>query len=173
MRKRSSLSFFLGIGLGAFVLALVEALLEVHFPGTDVFLFKEAGVNLATQGKFVAANLPHTPFGEERAFAYYPPLYPFVFGVWSWLVGVGLQQSIFFDALLRILRTFLMVVLIYPTFSKDFFTKKERYFRWTLGIFFCLLTLASTDRDRPDELAIILACFYLLRLLPKLTLELR
>ncbi|NBT58885.1 hypothetical protein EBT16_08895, partial [bacterium] len=61
---------------GALLLALWEMFLEVHVPGTDVFLFKEAGVNLATKGKFVAAFLPHMAFGDEKPFAYYPPVYP-------------------------------------------------------------------------------------------------
>lgn len=164
MKWRGSLFFLWGVGGGAFVLALLETFWEIHFPGTDVFLFKEAGVNLATQGKFVATNLPHTPFGEERPFAYYPPLYPFFFGVWSWLVGVGLKQSIFFDSLLKVLRTGLMLVLIWPSLPESFFVKRERYFRWALGLFFCLLTVASTDRDRPDELAILFGLLFLITL---------
>jgi len=155
MEKKASSMFLAAVGLGMLALAGIEVLFEVHVPGTDVFLFKEAGVNLATQGKFVAANLPHMHFGEERPFAYYPPLYPFFFGVWSWLVGVGLKQSILFDALIRIVRTGLMWFIMGPGMPVGFFDKKNRLFLWVLGLLLCLLSVASTDRDRPDELALV------------------
>lgn len=148
-------NFQLSVLLGALLLSALEILLEVHVPGTDVFLFKEAGVNLATKGKFVASYLPHMAFGDERPFAYYPPLYPFFFGVWSWVVGIGLKQSLLFDSLLRLIRTFLMLRLFVPALPDSFFEKKKSGIRWGTGLLFCVLSLLSTDRDRPDELALI------------------
>lgn len=153
--ERSRLTFQWWVFCGALALSILEVLFEVHVPGTDVFLFKEAGVNLATKGKFVASYLPHMAFGEEKPFAYYPPIYPFVFGVWSWIVGVGLKQSLLFDSFLTLIRTMLMLQLIAPSFSDSFFDKKHRIVRWATAIFFCLFSLISTDRDRPDELALI------------------
>ena len=153
--RRPQVTFQLGVFLGALIFAVCELFLEVHVPGTDVFLFKEAGVNLATKGKFVAAYLPHMVFGDERPFAYYPPLYPFFFGVWSWIVGVGLKQSLLFDSFLTITRTMLMLFLVVPSLPTSFFEKKQKVFRWATGILFALLSMISTDRDRPDELALI------------------
>ena len=154
--KEPRVTFLFGVFLWALLLAICELLLEVHVPGTDVFLFKEAGVNLATKGKFVAAYLPHMVFGDERPFAYYPPLYPFLFGVWSWIVGVGLKQSLLFDSVLTIFRTMLMLFLVLPAVPKSFFEdNKNRLVRWISGILFCLISVISTDRDRPDELALI------------------
>ncbi|MFM8268965.1 MAG: hypothetical protein ACKN9V_02160 [Pseudomonadota bacterium] len=162
--KGPRIHFQLGVLFGALVLVALETILEVHVSGTDVFLFKEAGINLATKGKFVASFLPHMMFGEERPFAYYPPLYPFIFGIWSWIVGVGLKQSLFFDSLLTIGRTLLMLRLVVPTLPESFFSKKQWAIRWGAGLLFCLLSLVSTDQDRPDELALIwglLLCFSL------------
>lgn len=123
---------------------------EVRFPGTDVFLFKEAGVNLATKGKFVVANLPHMPPDLEMPYAYYPPVYPFLFGVWSKAFGVGLSQSILYDSLLRLLRTLalgLLVLLINPLLLRY-----RRLLPALVGILL-VLSLLSTDGDRPEELA--------------------
>jgi len=153
--KRPHVTFPLGVFLGAVALAFWEIVLEVHVPGTDVFLFKEAGINLATKGRFVASFLPHMAFGDEKPFAYYPPLYPFAFGVWSWIVGVGLKQSLLFDSVLTIIRTLLVLFLVLPSFPKSFFEKEGKVLRWSTGVLLCLISLVSTDRDRPDELALI------------------
>lgn len=147
--------FVWGVMSFGFCLLLLEVLGEVHVPGTDVFLFKEAGVNLALKGQFVASYLPHMPFGVEKTFAYYPPLYPFFFGVWSWLFGVGLLQSLAFNSILALLRTFLMLCLVAPQLPAELFSQKNRVLRGAIGLFFVLLCLVSTDRDRPDELALV------------------
>jgi hypothetical protein len=133
----------------------LSVILEVHLPATDVFLFKEAGINLATKGRFVASNLPHMLPGQEFIFSYYPPVFPFLFGVWSKILGVGLRQSILFDGLLKTIRTLLLLLLVAPRIGellKSRFTEK-------IGIV-CLGTVTlmaflSTDGDRPDELAMI------------------
>ncbi|NBX83834.1 hypothetical protein EBQ90_12250 [bacterium] len=153
MTNGSLLKYFLAIGIGGLALLFMDAFFEIHTPGSDVFLFKEAGVNLATQGRLVAAYLPHMDFGQEKPFAYYPPVYPFVFGVWTWLVGVGLKQSICFNGLLTLLRTLLMLVLVAPAISQEFWSPSFRWKRLGSGILFLILTVLSTDRDRPDELA--------------------
>ena len=155
MTNGSLLKYFVAIGIGGLALLFMDAFFEIHTPGTDVFLFKEAGVNLATQGRLVAAYLPHMDFGEEKPFAYYPPVYPFVFGVWTWLVGVGLKQSICFNGFLTLLRTLLMVVLVAPAISQEFWSPSFRWKRRGSGILFLILTVLSTDRDRPDELALV------------------
>lgn len=155
MTNGSLLKFLLGLGIGGLVLLFIDVFLEIHTPGTDIFLFKEAGINLATQGRLVAGYLPHMNFGEEKPFAYYPPVYPFVFGVWTWLVGVGLKQSICFNGLLTLLRTLLMLVLVAPAISSEFWSPAFRLRRWGSGSLLLILTVLSTDRDRPDELALV------------------
>lgn len=154
MTNGSLLKFLLGLGIGGLALLSMDALFEIHTPGTDIFLFKEAGINLATQGRLVAGYLPHMNFGEEKPFAYYPPVYPFVFGVWTWLVGVGLKQSICFNGLLTLLRTLLMLILVAPAISQEFWSPGFRLKRWASGSLLLILTFISTDRDRPDELAL-------------------
>src|SRR5258707_362667 len=96
------------------VLSLIHAGIifsESRPPSTDVFLFKDAGVNWATKWRFVVANLPHMAKDQEVIYAYYPPVFPFTFGLWSKIAGVGLKQSIAFDSFLRLLRTLLLVNL--------------------------------------------------------------
>jgi len=126
-------------------------ILNPHYPSTDVFLFKEAGVNLAHKGRFVAANLPHMPPDEEIVFAYYPPAYPFLYGVWSKVAGVGLFQSSFFDATLRILRTLLIFALLLPRLRAS----RSPILKWLVPFLLALTSFVSSDGDRPDELGLV------------------
>ncbi len=132
------------LGLQAFTV-----MSEAKLPSTDVFLFKEAGINFALHGKLAAKNLPNMPADQELVFSYYPPAYPFCFGVWTKFVGIGLKQSLAFDTLLRILRTLLMGLFFLPWFRG---TPKSR---WLLVGSLFLVSFLSSDGDRPDELAMV------------------
>ncbi len=140
-------------------LNLITIIWEAKIPGSDIFLFKEAGINLATKGRFIVRNLSNMTIDEDRIFAYYPPMYPFLFGIWTKFVGVGLKQSIVFDAIIRLLRTWLLLLFLLPNL------KKEKKNGWILSIALLLLTISllSGDGDRPDELALVfgLASWYL------------
>lgn len=133
--------------------------LESRPAGSDVFLFKEAGSNLASKGKFVAANLIHMPPDTEFPFAFYPPLFPLFFGFWSSVFGIGIKQSLLFENLLRLFRTIALGMLIWPSLRSSLADKtKWKRGAGALGVLL-LLSLVSTDSDRADELAI---CFGLL-----------
>jgi hypothetical protein len=146
--------FYLIVILCSLAWHSLEIGMEARPPSTDVFLFKEAGVNLALKGRFVAANLPHLPPNEAFVFSYYPPAYPFVFGLWVKLFGVGLKQSMAFDAALRIVRTLLLFWLVTLFWKRQELVLKPSQHFWVAG---CLLavSLISTDGDRPDELALV------------------
>jgi len=134
---------------------LLITLFETRLPSTDVFLFKEAGVNFAMKGEFVVANLPHMPHDVELPYAYYPPVYPFVFGVWSSVFGVGLKQSIVFDYLIMGLRAFLILLLLLPVLKPVFSQGKDTIKGWVALLGVLALSFMTSDGDRPDELAFV------------------
>lgn len=140
-------------GLVWLSLTLLIVITEARSPGTDVFLFKEAGVNLATRGSFQVKNLIHMPPDIEMPFAFYPPLYPFFFGVWSHIVGVGLKQSLIFECLLRILRTLMIAGCLWAPLSKALHDSKPLSKRILIFGTLLFFSLISSDSDRPDELA--------------------
>jgi len=126
---------------------------EAKPPFVDVFLFKEAGVNLALEGKFVAANLPHMPPEVPLLYAYYAPVYPFLYGAWTAVTGVGLKQSILFDHLIKGARTLLLFLFITPWLIPRLNDKEPKALT-ILGALLCLSFLPYYN-DRPDELAIV------------------
>lgn len=129
-------------------------LLEAPPPSTDVFLFKEAGANLALKGRFVARNLPNQAYGEENIFSYYPPIYPLLFGVWSRVLGLGLAQSLSFDSLIRMVRTALLLWLLVGPGSAVADSKQTRRIPIALLTILGIFSFFSTDSDRPDDLAV-------------------
>jgi len=147
---RISLIFLTLWTIGQFYLIGMEA----RVPSSDVFVFKEAGVNLASSGKFVAKNLPHMPADMELPYAYYPPVYPFVYGLWSAAFGTDLKASIAFDGVLRLVRTLLLFVLLVPFLRKALSENKTAR---AVSVFCVLLLISflSSDGDRPDELALV------------------
>lgn len=142
----------------ALLLLLVNVLtiaVQAPKPGTDLFLFKDAGVNLSLKGKFVTRNLPHQKANQEDLFAYYPPIYPLLYGVWSSVFGVSLTASQAFDALIRCLRTLFLFLLLLPYLWRDTSARRIGLIVFIL----CLWSLITTESDRPDDLAV---CFGLL-----------
>lgn len=133
----------------------VITIFETRLPSTDVFLFKEAGVNLAQKGRFVVANLPNMPSDVELPYAYYPPVYPAIFGVWSSVVGVGLKQSILLDHLLMALRSLLIFCFIFPYLKKASESRRGKVIGVLVGLFLVGLAFVTSDGDRPDELALV------------------
>lgn len=126
---------------------------EARVPHSDVFLFKEAGAKLALDGRFVASNLPHMPPDEELPYAYYAPLYPYLFGMWSKVMGLGLKQSIFFDHLLKLIRTLLIILFVWPWLKPrlNFLNVKGV----SAAVFCLMMAFMPGDNDRPDELGLV------------------
>lgn len=129
-------------------MTFVITLTEARRPGSDIFLFKEPSFNLATQNRFVVSNIPHMPPATERVYAYYPPVYPFVFGLYGKLAGSTAGASLLFEGLLRVLRAFLLFLLL-----KRFLGRRELSVA-SVAIL-AISTLASSDADRPDELSLV------------------
>lgn len=138
--------FFLSLAL---VVQIIFALLEYKLPSTDVFLFKEAGSQFALNNEFKAADLPHFPPHQKVWFSYYPPIYPFSFGVWAKVFGFGLKQSLAFDAVIRILRSFVLFCFFILLCNEK---RSQVYFRELF--LFTLLSFVTTEGDRPDDLAL-------------------
>jgi hypothetical protein len=147
-------SISLMVGLWVLVTGFI-VITECRFPGSDVFLFKEAAVNFALKTRLVASNLVYMPLDMELPFAHYPPVYPTVFGLWMKVFGVGLKQSLLFECFVRGLRSFLLGALIWRYLKSAFNGKQTRLWALATIFFLFLISLVSTDDDRPDELGLV------------------
>ncbi len=98
---------------------LVYALLAPPFGGTDVFIFKDAGSNLALGQGFKSIPAPFfdgdpTP----RIFSSYPPFYPLLYGLWGLSFGIGPYSSAYFDLFLAIAASSLTLYLLMPALEQ-------------------------------------------------------
>lgn len=133
-------------------LAVSTISLEAPYPATDVFLFKEPGVRLAEEGRLVASDLPHQPPGETRVYAYYPPVFPVAFGLWTRAFGLGVKRSLAFDLFVRTLRTLCLVLLLVPLARLG--SGLREGIAGGVTLLLVGLCWATSDGDRPDELAL-------------------
>src|SRR5262245_45287926 len=72
----------------------------------DEVFYKAAGYHWSTRGTFAAPELTGRLRWDppiEQVFACYPPVYPFVFGLYTSVVGIGWRQVAMFDAMVHVL----------------------------------------------------------------------
>ena len=145
---RSSLSI---VALAALsVLYLAVELVPGRFAVTDEVFFKAAGRNWAMTGRFAApeivGRLKSGPPLTETYFAQ-PPLYTFLFGVYTKAAGFGPRRCILFDALIHLLLAWTVCACALKVFELPL---------WLSALCAALILPLGTV-GRPDELAIVFA----------------
>src|SRR4051794_11545854 len=80
--------------------------------GTDVFIFKDAGVNWALGHGFKSMGIPGNFSSQLKDYGSYPPTFPFLFGIYTRLTGLGAYQNAFFSLLIAVLTTWLFLLLL-------------------------------------------------------------
>jgi len=65
----------------------------------DVYYFKDAALNFAEGHGLVTRFMYGNPSFDYRDFAIYPPLYPYLFGIWSRLAGISIFTNQLFNTL--------------------------------------------------------------------------
>jgi len=128
----------------------ITVVYEVAFPGPDVFQFKGPGVYFAQHGMLGGINMPFSPPNVPAVYAFYPPVYAFLFGLWSMVAGVSLQASMIFDLLLRTARALTIAAVIWPALKRA-----DARGRASVAVMLLLLSIAPNNEDRPDELGLI------------------
>jgi len=74
--------FVLTVGATWLAFCIVAVKYEITFPGPDVFQFKGPGVYFAQHGLLGGINLPFSTPNVPLVYAFYPPVYPLLFGAW-------------------------------------------------------------------------------------------
>jgi len=135
-------------GVLAFSLVLWIVISCVGAPrdaGRDVFVYKDAGCNLALGRGFYSMGLPGTDDLQPHLFASNGPAVPFLFGLFALLFGCSGYADSFFELLFAAIATLAVAALMEPAISKQ----------WKLVSAIILgLALPSglviTQPDRPD-----------------------
>lgn len=135
------------------ILSLLYGFAELipgRFVMTDEVFYKAAGRNWAMTGRFAApelvGRLAEGPPLTEIYFAQ-PPLYTFLFGVYTKLVGFGPRSCILYDVLIHLLLVWSAIVAARIVFRLP----------WNLAALCGVLSLPLGTVGRSDELAIVFA----------------
>jgi hypothetical protein len=113
--------------------------------GTDVFVYRDAGCNLALGRGFYSIGLPGTDDLQLHLFASNGPAVPFLFGLFALLFGCNSYADTFFELSFAAMATLAIAALVEPAISRQ----------WKL-ICAALLGLVLpaglvvTEPDRPD-----------------------
>jgi len=134
-------AFFLFI----FFISLYLYLFKLPFPGVDDLFFKQAGVSLLRGSGFCAPGLIGFAPGVEKHFLWYPPLYPFIYGVWFFLFGFSLSASLFLSYLICGFIAFKQCQLF------EVIAKRKAPL-YIYGLIFFSWTIALKETYRPDPL---------------------
>jgi hypothetical protein len=130
--------------------------------GTSGFDFKDPGINLAI-GKGLREVATHAnPSLEYKYYANYPPVYPFLYGLYVSVVGIGDYQNTYFDLLLHIAKA-ILIFMIVVRYGTDWTPNQKLIITGILVLFLP----SANSHDRPEDLVIVLflvsLLFYLQR----------
>jgi hypothetical protein len=139
-----------------FAAALIAYLLTLLVSGRlcvpDDIFYKCAGLHWAVDGHFAAPELTgrlHVDPPLDKIFACYPPAYPFLFAIYTKIVGFGWRQLMFFDALIH---AGLCVMLALAT--RRLLQLASAPSDWLAPVI-GLVAIPLGNVGRPDELAMI------------------
>jgi len=145
-----------------FLLSCYMVIFRIPLPGTDDIFYKQAGLNLARGFGFASPALQGFFPGVEKAFFLYPPVYPFLFGIWFFILGFSITNSLMASFLICGLSAAIQVALYKVLLNNK---------RIPLYIYFLIFfswTLSIKAIDRLDPLLVLFVLTLLLLIIKKL-----
>jgi hypothetical protein len=126
----------------------IDLILPPAMSGTDVFIFRDAGWNLAAYGSFKSAGLMYMPDLVPRLYAHYTPILPLLFAGYASIFPRNAYAGTVFNLLLGLLGAAVALrwVLAQP---------EGKLRNWT-ALAVAVLPVAFITYDRPEAIAFVL-----------------
>jgi len=150
MKARRLWVAFALCSLGWFYLS---AAIAPEMSGGDVFVFRDAGWNLAASGSFVSAALPYMHDLTPQLFAHYTPLMPLLFAGYASLLPRNAYSGTFFNLVIGLLAAGVSLYLVLKLPSGG--SKLKSIVALTIAV----VPAAFVIFDRPETLGFVLAVF--------------
>jgi len=161
LQKKVDAPTLLLIGGIIFWIALY-AIIGPQILGGDGFHFKDSGINLAIGKGLREVCTCGNPSLEYKYYANYPPVYPFLYGLYVSVVGIGDYQNTYFNLLLQIAKA-ILIFMIVVRYGTDWTPNQKLIITGILVLFLP----SANSYDRPEDLVIVLflvsLLFYLQR----------
>jgi hypothetical protein len=164
--KYGAVFFFAGVALWLIVLSCNSP----RLPGGDISCFKDSGINYAQGHGLVEIVTPSNPTLEPKFYSNYPPLFPFLYGLYSSQAGVSDRADEIFSFIISGLATVLFWFFVTIQFTDR---QGSRPGLFLLALLLMMLPVGPlwTQRERPDLLGFIFIMMSLWPLRNGLTLQ--
>jgi Dolichyl-phosphate-mannose-protein mannosyltransferase len=141
---------------------LIDAfLLPPSFGATDIYYFKDAGINFAEGLGLVSRFTFGNPTFEYHAYSQYPPAYPLLFGLFVKLFGTSVLSNQVFNSTIGLCSG----IVAYFAFKPLLALNRSYVSAWLPFVIFALLVFLGyfdAEYDRPDSLGLIFGLLALL-----------
>jgi hypothetical protein len=135
-------------------LALDGLVIPPDFGHTDIYYFKDAGINFA-EGLGLTTRFTYgNPTFLYKDFATYPPIYPLAFGIYAKFCGVSAVSNQFFNALIAVILGLLGYWTLRPLISVSAIGMGKRQLT-LLAVFSIATGFYMPAYDRPDGMGVI------------------
>ena len=138
---------FAGCALGWLILYL---LIAPSMNGTDVFIFRDAGWNLASSGSFESAALMYMRDLTPRLYSHYTPMMPLLFAGYASVFPRNAYAGTIFNLLLGLLAAAVALFWV--------LRQPESRLRNAVALAIAVLPVVFITYDRPEALALVLFC---------------
>jgi hypothetical protein len=131
--------------------------------GTDTYIFKDAGANLALGRGFTTILTFGNPTLTPRLYTSYPPIYGLIFSAFSDLFGIGPRQ----DTLYNLMAMTLAAVVAFLAFRRRWADHGMAVYGAVILALTCLsipMGFYGADPERPDAMGLAIALGALLSL---------
>jgi hypothetical protein len=159
---------FFPVGIVLWLIFLICS--SPRLPSGDISCFKDSGINFAQGRGLLEVVTPGNPTLEPKFYCNYPPLFPFLYGLYSSQAGVSERVDEIFSFIISALAT-----VVFWFFVTIHFTDRQasRTGLFLLALLLMMLPVGPlwTQRERPDLLGFIFIMISLWPLRKGLTLQ--
>jgi hypothetical protein len=145
MKARNWIALF---ALSFILWLLVTLVLAPWINGQDVYVFRDAGWNLAQTGHFTSAALPYMNDMTPRLYAHYTPLMPFLFGIYAAIFPQNAYTGTVFNYLCGLFCAAILLIAVIK--------QQSSIFRTLSILAILILPIVFLTNDRPEALGIAL-----------------
>lgn len=127
-----------------------NCLMSPSMSGADVFIFRDAGWNLAQWGSFESAGLLYMRGLAPRLYSHYPPLMPLLFAGYASAFPRNAYAGTIFNLLLGMLAAGIVLAAV--------LRRRPSRLRFIAALAVAALPVAFVTYDRPEALGLSLFC---------------
>jgi hypothetical protein len=150
-----------GVVFSSLWLLFDAVILSPNYGGEDIYYFKDPGINFVEHLGFVSRFTFGNPTFAYASYSQYPPVYPFLFGLYAKLFGVSVAANQLFNTLVGLA----VGISGYCALEPALRAVNRRWSKWVAALVLAVcvaLSFFRPEADRPDGMATAVALWALI-----------